>query len=121
MDQHRLLELAGVELLTEKLDANQEFTIATCTRATIAEKVNEALSHHNLHVPQFEPGDARLTPQFCKAFAAHIMDWHEGFQSHWMHSEEAIEQVSDFISEIGQQALRQVPQKKPAAKKATDK
>ena len=121
MDQHRLLELAGVELLTEALDASQEFCIASVARADIAEMVNGAIDHHRLVVAKFEDTDPRLTPKFCNAFAQHMRDWHEGFQESYMMGADVSEQVEDFISEIGQSVLRAVPQKKATKRPSADK
>lgn len=116
MDQKRLLELAGVTTLTEKVNPDAEYPIATITCAQIAKLVNETIEEKRLNIAMFEPNDPRLTPKFCRAFSQHMMDWHEGFQSTWLHNNEMWEQVADFIGEVGQQYLRTVPSSKPKKK-----
>ena len=115
MDQHRLLELAGVDFLTEKMDPTQEFAIATVTRRHIADMVNNAIEDKRLSIPRFAHDDPRLTPRFCKGFAEHMQNWHESFRDTWLDGNDVTEQVADFISEVGMQYLRTTP--KPAAKK----
>ena len=57
----------------------------------------------------------------CKSFAEHMSEWYEGFQQHWQDSEEAMDQVADYVTEVGQATLRAIPQKKKKAKPASDK
>ncbi len=121
MDQHRILELAGVEYLTEKMDPTQEFSIATVTRRHIADMVNNAIEDKRLHIPPFDHDDPRLTPKFCNAFAQHMRDWHEGFRDTWLDGNDVTEQVADFIGEVGMQFLRTVPKKAAVKKTTTEK
>lgn len=66
------------------LDPKQVFVILSTTREEIASDVNNMIEGEGWDVPQFKPNDARLTKEFCEAFA-------DASNSAWCDSDEVVD------------------------------
>jgi len=59
------------------MDPNEKFMTACITRKGMAEDLNEVIQEHELDIPEFEPGDDRLTQEVMEFFVAKVEKYDE--------------------------------------------